>query len=202
MERNIQNHSTWYTILEEKEVYMSSNETRRQKSPADIAKAKVKKASLINAWKPKKILLAHDYIDNEGTQMNRKMVRGAVHLCHFGENIGSEQNEERPVIVISNDRINSKSGNVLVIPLTKTLKKKKNSQGQEIQTKSGLPVPHYDSHYFLFKSKYTFLSYDSAAKAEETTAVSKIRLGLHLGTINDPDDIQRLEVRVKWVFGL
>ncbi|WP_309479441.1 type II toxin-antitoxin system PemK/MazF family toxin [Brevibacillus agri] len=167
-----------------------------------IQKSKDQKERRINEWVPKKVKLAHDYIENEETQKKRGIVRGAVHLCQFGENIGSEQNEERPVIVISNDTINANSGNVLVIPLTKTLKKKIGRNGKPIYTKDGMPIPRYDSHYFLFKKKYDFLTYDSAVKAEETTSVSKVRLTQHLGTVDDPNDLQRLEVRVKWVFSL
>lgn len=181
---------------------MSLVKKREGLTEEQIREAKEQKERKIKEWTPSKIALAHNYIENEETQKKRGLVRGAVHLCQFGENIGSEQNEERPVIVISNDTINANSGNVLVIPLTKTLKKKKDRNGKVILTKTRLPIPRYDSHYFLFKKKYDFLDYDSAAKVEETTSVSKIRIGQHLGTIDDPKDLQRLEVRVRWVFGL
>ncbi|AWB46020.1 MazF family transcriptional regulator [Paenibacillus sp. CAA11] len=167
-----------------------------------LTQQKKLKEEQILAWKPVKIQLAHQWIDNEKTQMGRKMVRGAVHFCNFGENIGCEQNEERPVVIISNNTVNSTSGNVLVIPLTKNLKSKTNFKtGQAVVTREGLPVPRFQSHYFLFKHKYDFLAYDSAAKTEETTSVSKIRLKEHLGNL-DEEDINRLENRVKWTFGL
>ncbi|GGA50349.1 type II toxin-antitoxin system PemK/MazF family toxin [Paenibacillus physcomitrellae] len=167
-----------------------------------FARLKKQKEEQILKWKPIKIQLAHYWIDNEKTQMSRKMTRGAVHFCNFGENIGCEQNEERPVIIISNNTVNSTSGNVLVIPLTKNLKAKTNFKtGQAVLTKDGMPVPRFQSHYFLFKHKYDFLAFDSAAKTEETTSVSKVRLKEHLGNL-DEEDINRLENRVKWTFGL
>jgi len=84
---------------------------------------KEKKEKALNAWNAVKIILAKEFIDDEKTQINRKPVKGSVHLCQLGENIGSEQGEERPVIIVSNDRINSTSPNVVIVPLSKTLKK-------------------------------------------------------------------------------
>lgn len=46
-------------------------------------------------------------------------------------------------------------------------------------------------------SKYTFLDYDSNAKSEDITTVSKIRIGKHLGDITEAQDIRNLEKRVK-----
>lgn len=167
-----------------------------------IARLKKQKEEQILKWKPIKIGLAHYWIENEKTQMSRKLTRGAVHFCNFGENIGCEQNEERPVVIISNNTVNSTSGNVLVIPLTKNLKSKTNFKtGQAVLTRDGFPVPRFQSHYFLFQQKYSFLAFDSAAKTEETTSVSKVRLKEHLGNL-DEEDINRLENRVKWTFGL
>lgn len=153
-------------------------------------KQKADKERALRAWTEEKIRLSKDWIDNETAQKRRNMVRGAIHLCKLGENIGSEQNEERPVLIISNDLMNSTGGNVTVIPLTSRLSKK-----------PGTNQPKFRSHYFLLKSKYQFLTYDSAVKAEDITTVSKIRLGDHLGTIN-ADDLQKIAIRVKWAFGL
>lgn len=154
---------------------------------------KTKKEDALRTWTEEKVKLAKEWIDNEATQKSRNMVRGAIHICTLGENIGSEQNEERPVLIISNDLVNSTGGNVTVIPLTSRLTKKKIKGGKE--------VPKYRSHYFLMRSKYSFLTYDSALKCEDITTVSKIRLGDHLGTISQ-DDLDKIMVRVKWVFGI
>jgi mRNA interferase MazF len=160
-----------------------------------IESDKNKKEQALDVWHPKKIGMAKRFIEEEAKQKGRNMVKGAVHLCELGENIGSEQSEERPVIIISNDRINSTATNVKVIPLSKTLKTK------TVTNRKGKTqvVPKVGTHFFLYKSKYTFLDYDSAAMAEGITTVSKIRIGKHLGNM-DPKDLEKVLSRLKWVF--
>jgi len=51
---------------------------------------------------------------------NRKVKRGHVYWCEFGENIGSEQCRKRPAIVLQNDSANNSSPNVIVAPITST----------------------------------------------------------------------------------
>lgn len=153
------------------------------------------KEEKILAWQSTKLEMAKSWFDQEKTQMQRRMARGAIHFCNFGENIGCEQNDERPVVVVSNNMVNSTSGNVLVVPLTKNLKIRTN------RTKTDKPIPRFQSHYFLFKSKYDFLAFDSAAKTEEMTSVSKIRLKEHLGNL-DEEDMKRIETRLKWTLGM
>lgn len=153
---------------------------------------KSRKEKVLRKWTETKISLSKAWIDNETTQKKRNMVRGAIHVCNLGENIGSEQNEERPVLIISNDLVNSTGGNVIVIPLTSRLTKK---------VVKGNEVPKYRSHYFLKKDYYKFLTYDSALKCEDITTVSKIRLGDHLGNVTE-SDLSKILIRVKWVLGI
>lgn len=162
-----------------------------------IKLVKQKKEKDLNAWQPRKVKMALEFIDDEQIQQKRNFVKGAIHLCELGENIGSEQNEERPVLIVSNNRINSTATNVKVIPLSKTLKTK------EITNRKGKKqsVPKLGTHFFLKKDKYSFLTYDSAAMAEGITTVSKIRLGKHLGEISE-DDLRKVLSRLKWVFDL
>ena len=161
-----------------------------------IEKEKTEKEKALNEWHPRKITMAKRFIEEEEIQKARNMVKGAIHLCELGENIGSEQSEERPVIIVSNDRINSTATNVKVIPLSKTLKTKTITKRGKTQT-----VPRVGTHFFLYKSKYTCLTYDSAAMAEGITTVSKIRLGKHLGNLT-PEDLNKVLSRLKWVFDL
>lgn len=161
---------------------------------------KADKKRKLDKWHSKKIELANNWIENEVTQKKRGIIRGGVYMCELGENIGAEQGEYRPVIVVSNDQINSSSGNVSVVPLTKNLKKKAvfDKNGKIIKY---LNEPRYNSHYFLFKSKYSFLDYDSAVLGEETKTVSKVRLKEHKGNI-DPEDMKKIMIRIEWVLGL
>ncbi|WP_226530869.1 type II toxin-antitoxin system PemK/MazF family toxin [Metabacillus niabensis] len=160
-----------------------------------IEQAKIAKETAIDQWIPRKKELAKEFIQDEAKQKARNLVKGSVHLCELGENIGSEQSEERPVIIVSNDRINSTSTNVKIIPLSKTLKTKQVVN----RKKRTITVPKVKTHFFLMKSKYKFLTYDSAAMAEGITTVSKVRLGKHLGSV-DPDDLEKIMSRLKWVF--
>lgn len=161
-----------------------------------VEKAKQLKEVALKEWFPRKIVLAKEFIEEEDKQKSRNIIKGAIHLCELGQNLGSEQNEERPVLIVSNNRINSTSTNIKVIPLSKTLKTKTINQKGKTQT-----VPKYRTHFFLEKTKYPFLTYRSAAMVEGLTTVSKIRLGKYLGNILD-EDLKRILSRLKWVFDL
>lgn len=165
-----------------------------------IAEQKTEKEAALRVWTEKKISLSKDWIDNEKTQKARGIIRGGVYMCELGENVGAEQGEYRPALVVSNDLINTTSGNVSVIPLTKNLKKKvkKDKQGKVVEV---LEQPRLSSHYFLRKNKYSFLDHDSAVLGEETKTISKVRIGEHKGNI-DSGDMDRIMTRVKWVYGI
>lgn len=155
------------------------------------AKEKADKEAKIRSWTENKVAISNGWIDNDRAQIGRQIVQGGIYFCEFGENIGHEQSERRPVLVVSRDLVNHSSGNVLIVPLTKNLKTK-------IDRKTGKTIPRFSSHYFLFMSKYGFLTYDSAVKAEETTSISKIRLDNLLGAL-DSADFDKIKNRLRWV---
>ncbi|WP_338782431.1 type II toxin-antitoxin system PemK/MazF family toxin [Metabacillus sp. FJAT-52054] len=173
----------------------------------DMETLKTEKEADIREWTERKIVVSKQWIEEEETQKGRNFIRGGIYMCELGENIGNEQGEVRPVIVISNDLINTTSGNVFIVPLTKNLKKKVKRDGnrQVIRDTNGrvvyLDVPKMQSHYFLRKSKYDFLTHDSAAMTEVSRAVSKIRITTHLGTISD-SDLEKISTRLEWVMGI
>ncbi|KIO58742.1 hypothetical protein B4143_4369 [Bacillus subtilis] len=150
----------------------------------------ITKHQKLEEWNIRKKELAKNWIENKQSLRGRGIVQGGIYLCELGENLGSEQNsnigEDRPVIVLSNNTINSTGENIIVAPLSKTLKFRK-----------GTNIPKYRSHYFLFTKKYSFLTYDSAIKAEEMKAVSKVRLNKKLGEISK-EDFKRIITRVNW----
>ena len=49
---------------------------------------------------------------------SRKVYRGQVYWCYFGINIGSEQSEKRPCVILQNDKGNLSSSNTIVAPIT------------------------------------------------------------------------------------
>lgn len=55
---------------------------------------------------------------------NKRVVkRGEIYYCELGENVGSEQSEYRPVIILQNDVGNQFGPTTIVAPITNTHKK-------------------------------------------------------------------------------
>ncbi|MFF2156782.1 type II toxin-antitoxin system PemK/MazF family toxin [Paenibacillus chitinolyticus] len=50
----------------------------------------------------------------------RALRRGEVYKCNLGKGIGSEEEKERPCIVLQNDVGNKHSGNTIIAPITHT----------------------------------------------------------------------------------
>ena len=63
------------------------------------------------------------YLDSISQFANRRYVkRGQVYNCYLGIGIGSEIQKLRPCIIVQNNIGNSKSGNVIIVPITHTNK--------------------------------------------------------------------------------
>lgn len=137
-------------------------------------------------WMSNKLRLQDKFVKND--QRNARYPRGSIYACYLGENIGHEKSrlEARPCIIVSNNRINYKSTNVIVIPLTKEIKYK---DGSTTELK-------YEWHYVLKKSKYTMLNYDSAVQCEDIRCISKARMGKYICNV-DEDDLGELRKRIK-----
>ena len=137
-------------------------------------------------WMSNKLKLQDKFVRNN--QKDARYPRGAIYACYLGENIGHEKSrlEARPCVIISNNRINYKSTNVIVIPLTKEIKYREAST-TELK---------YDWHYVLKKSKYTCLNYDSAVQCEDIRCVSIARMGRYICSI-DEVDLGELRKRIK-----
>uniref|UniRef100_C5D546 Transcriptional modulator of MazE/toxin, MazF n=1 Tax=Geobacillus sp. (strain WCH70) TaxID=471223 RepID=C5D546_GEOSW len=103
----------------------------------------------------------------------RVVKRGEVYKCYLGENIGSEENKQRPVLIIQNDVGNINSPNVIVAPIT-------NSAGEPKVT---VPVTtQYNSDGTILLSGYILLG--------NIVTVSKARLGDYVTTLtSEMDDV-------------
>ena len=55
-----------------------------------------------------------------GSAKNRRIYRGQVYWCYFGINVGSEQSEKRPCVILQNNQGNINSPNTIVAPVTHT----------------------------------------------------------------------------------
>lgn len=138
-------------------------------------------------WIYKKMKLNNYSIKNSEKLMAWKLNRGQIYTCFFGENIGFEKSKlaARPCIIISSKQINHESGNVIVIPLSKTIKYKNDTQKLK-----------YSYHYVLRKSQYPKLQFDSAVQCEDIRCVSKARLSKYICNVNE-DDMKQIQKRIR-----
>jgi len=77
---------------------------------------KLDRVQLYLDWLKTKIFLDHQS-DNAA---RRKVNRGNVYRCYFGRGIGSEEEKERPCVVLQGFEGNMKSPNTIVAPITHT----------------------------------------------------------------------------------
>jgi mRNA interferase MazF len=105
--------------------------------------------------------------------------RGDIYLANLDPLQGSEQNGQRPVVVVSRDALNNNSPIVVVIPCTDAANKKK----------------IYPSHVRI-KAGAGGLTMDSVVLCEQVRAISKDRLKKHMGTLSR-SEIASIEASLK-----
>lgn len=139
----------------------------------------------------------------------KNIVQGEIWRCDLGFNIGEEKNKERPVVVISTNKVN-RTGKVVVAPITDATGK--------IDVSTG--VPQHNTWYLLFSDTtdtnrmyipgrilpksaitYSFLTKDSVVQAEELRSLSKARLLTKQGQL-DSSDLSRLKKKISNVFDI
>ena len=151
------------------------------------------KAKELMKWLLSKTRLNEIFDTNKSTLRSWHIPKWSIVTCHLGNNIGEEKNGfGRPVVVVSNNNLNIKSGNVIVVALSKNLKF---VPGTTRRLK-------FRSHYALWRSKYPFLRFDSAVQCEDIRVISKARIGSIIGSITDPIDQQNIEKRLKYSLDL
>lgn len=74
---------------------------------------------------------------------SRIVERGEVYYCNLGVGVGSEEDKDRPCLIIQNDVGNIKSPNSIVAPIT-------NSAGTEAVTVKVTP----NRYKYLYKNEY------------------------------------------------
>jgi mRNA-degrading endonuclease toxin of MazEF toxin-antitoxin module len=161
----------------------------------------------IGSWLGKK--MEYHRMSTYASVKRKDVVQGEVWRCDLGFNIGEEKNKTRPVVVISNNRVN-KTGKVIVAPITDAIRK--------VDVTTG--VPQHNTWYLLFSDTtdknrmyhskrslprsavtYPFLSKDSVVQTEELRSLSKARLLSKQGSL-DPADLKRLKLKIKKVFDI
>ena len=94
----------------------------------------------------------------------RKIKRGDIYYADLNPTIGSEQGDNRPVLIVQNDIGNKYSPTVIVVPLTRKIEKK-------------LPT-----HVFIPRS--CGLGTDSIILAEQIRTIDRTRLSNYIGHIS------------------
>ncbi|RKM55695.1 helix-turn-helix domain-containing protein [Butyrivibrio sp. X503] len=97
----------------------------------------------------------------------REIKRGDIYLADLGQNIGSVQRGERPVIVVQNNKGNRFSPTITVIPTT-----------TKIHRSKGFPT-----HVIL--DHMGGLDEESASMAEQITTISRDKLVRYIGSLSD-----------------
>lgn len=148
------------------------------------------KIAKLNSWNTNKEALATNFFDNEHAIKSVKISRGEIFNCYIGENIGHEQSNNRPVLVVSSDFFNDRTSTVTIAPLstnivTKTIMKNGRSRR----------VLKFKSQYRLHKSKFSFLQDDSVVKLDQLKTVCKSRLTDKLGSL-DNDTIMNINTKL------
>ena len=89
----------------------------------------------------------------------------------LGESFGSEQGGIRPAVIVQNNKGNKYSPTVLVVPMTKEIKK--------------INMP---THNIVYKTKINGLDSDSMLLGEQTTAIDKKRILYKRGALITDDE--------------
>ncbi|MBR0232476.1 MAG: type II toxin-antitoxin system PemK/MazF family toxin [Synergistaceae bacterium] len=107
--------------------------------------------------------------------------RGDIYYATFDAAVGSEQNGERPVLIIQNDTGNRWSPTVIVAAVSNRIKK------------TALPT-----HVEIDAD---FLAKDSIALLEQVRTIDKLRLGNFLGAV-DNETMSKIDEAIKISMGV
>ena len=114
---------------------------------------------------------------NSPTSEKSRPKCGEIWMCNLSENEGSIQSGYRPVFIVSNDKNNTYSSTINIIPITTKMNKRK------------LPV-----HVELWNYQRYGLKAPSTLMVEQTTTVALSSLDKYIGKILDKNvlgDISR-----------
>ena len=115
---------------------------------------------------------------NSVKSIKRVVRRGEIYKCNFGIGIGSEIQKERPCIIVQNNTRNSRSGNVIVVPISHT--NKNISCIVQVDTK---------------KDKEGEIILDGYANVSNLMCVSKARLGAYITKLSK-EEIKRVDTEL------
>lgn len=108
--------------------------------------------------------------------------RGEIWTCELGQNIGSEENKVRPVIIIQNNTGNEKGPTTIIVPISNRPKKIK------------VHIQLRETDYKLVQGEAQKVT--GTVLCEQIKIVSKARLGRHIATL-DSNFINLLDNKLK-----
>src|SRR5574344_685559 len=115
--------------------------------------------------------------------MQKRINQSDIYMVDLFDSIDSEEKGIRPCICLSNKNLIDNSGNIIIAPITSSLRKK-----------------YMINHYELSKSYYGFLKYDkNIVLLENIRDLSSNRLQRFLGHI-DEDDLYNIIELIKFDF--
>ncbi len=114
----------------------------------------------------------------------REIMRGDIYLANLGDNIGSVQRGERPVVIVQNNKGNKYSPTLTVIPIT-----------TKIHRSKGFPT-----HVIL--NHMGGLDEESASMAEQITTISRDELIRYIGSLPESFMKSRINKTIKIQLGL
>jgi len=163
----------------------------------------------IASWLKDKV--NYNRISKYKSSRNRQVLNGEIWYCDLGYNVGTEKNKLRPVLVVSNNKINN-SEKVVVVSITDA-KGKLNANNLPAQDSWLLLYSNTTDDDKMFSPgrtipstmhSYSFLDKDSMLQCEEIRAISKSRLDATKGCIGklEPNDFALFESKFKRCYNL
>ena len=113
---------------------------------------------------------------------NYEIKKGDVYFASLNPIIGSEQDGERPVVVVQKNLANKHSPTIIVVPITTVLKR--------MELPTHIPI-----------SKNRFLKKDSMILVEQIRAIDKKRFKAYLGHLK-PEQMKLVDNAIVNVFEL
>lgn len=113
---------------------------------------------------------------------NYEIKKGDVYFASLNPIVGSEQDGERPVVVVQNNLANKHSPTIIVVPITTVLKR--------MELPTHIPI-----------SKNRFLKKDSMILVEQIRVIDKKRLKAYLGYLK-PEQMKLVDNAIVNIFEL
>ncbi|SHK17363.1 mRNA-degrading endonuclease, toxin component of the MazEF toxin-antitoxin module [Hathewaya proteolytica DSM 3090] len=129
-------------------------------------------------WVKKKMEMSSKSADDK----NINPRRGEIWTCELGQNVGSEENKIRPVIIIQNNTGNLKGPTTIVVPISNRQKKIK------------VHIQLRETDYNLVVGEAQKIT--GTVLCEQIKVVSKVRLGRKIATLKD-DFIKILDSKLR-----